>query len=239
MKKEAFYFSHDYMALSDPKLQALTGEHGAVGYGIYWYLIELLHQEESHWLPMKEYVYLAIAKQMLASAEQVEAIVKYCILVCDLFIIQDEKFTSRRVLRNFEERDRISEIRSISGLKGAIAKQNLAIAKQNLAKCGKEKKRKEKEIKENINTFVVPYFLKEIWESYIDMRKSIKHPMTYKAQELALSKLNGLSESPDIQIKIVEQSVMNSWQGLFPLKENQQQSLFNNNTSTDSGFYGK
>lgn len=162
MKKEAFYFSHDYMALSDPKLQALTGEHGAVGYGIYWYLIELLHQEETHWLPLKEYVYLAIAKQMKASAEQVEAIVKYCVLVCDLFVIQDEKFTSRRVLRNFEERDRISEIRSNSGKMGAIAKQNAASAQQNLAKPSKEKKRKEKENKEKKTNEFIPPTLEDV-----------------------------------------------------------------------------
>ena len=52
------------------------------------------------------------------------------------------------------------------------------------------------------------------------MRKKIKKPMTDRAVELAIKKLNELSGGDnDIAIKIIEQSVMNSWQGLFPLKE--------------------
>ena len=35
MAKDAFYFPHDYEATNDPKLQALVGEFGAAGYGIY------------------------------------------------------------------------------------------------------------------------------------------------------------------------------------------------------------
>lgn len=219
--KEAYYFSHDYSAASDPKIQALIGEHGAAGYGIYWYIVELLHQEKTHWLPLKEYVYLAIAKQMKASAEQIEAAVKYCILVCDLFIVEGEKFTSQRVLNNFAERERISEIRSKSGTLGAIAKQNLASAKQNLAKPSKGKERKGKEKKENENntSIEVPYYLVSVWNRFVEMRKAIRKPLTDNAQHLGLEKLFSLSQDHDTQIKIVEQSIFNSYQGLFPLKE--------------------
>lgn len=58
------------------------------------------------------------------------------------------------------------------------------------------------------------------------MRKQIKKLMTEKAIELAIKKLHELAAVPfgnsidnDLAIQILNQSVMNSWQGLFPLKE--------------------
>lgn len=64
---------------------------------------------------------------------------------------------------------------------------------------------------------------------FIEMRKRIKKPMTDRAIELCMRKLKELSTQPfsesmdnDIAIKILEQSTMNCWQGLFPLRENRQ-----------------
>ena len=56
---------------------------------------------------------------------------------------------------------------------------------------------------------------------YKKMRKQIKKPMTDRAMELAVGKLQKMTTDIDEQIAIVNQSVMNSWQGLFPLKEEQ------------------
>lgn len=57
------------------------------------------------------------------------------------------------------------------------------------------------------------------------MRRKIKKPLTERAKELAVKKLVGLARMPDgvidadMAVGILEQSVLNSWQGLFPLKE--------------------
>ena len=58
--------------------------------------------------------------------------------------------------------------------------------------------------------------------SFIEFRKGIKKPMTDKAIDLLIGKLNGMT--PDIykQIEILNQSIMNGWQGIFPLKEEAQ-----------------
>ena len=64
---------------------------------------------------------------------------------------------------------------------------------------------------------------------YVIMRKQIKKPMTDRAVTLAMKKLQDLAtplpgDSMDnaLAVQILNQSVMNSWQGLFPLKEAQQ-----------------
>lgn len=68
--------------------------------------------------------------------------------------------------------------------------------------------------------------LNQAFLDYLEMRKQIKKPMTGRAVELAIKKLKELSAllfsdsmDNDLAIQILNQSVMNSWQGLFPLKE--------------------
>ena len=51
------------------------------------------------------------------------------------------------------------------------------------------------------------------------MRKNIKAPMTQRALELSINKLRKMSNSESTQIEIVNQSIMNSWKGLFELKQ--------------------
>lgn len=66
--------------------------------------------------------------------------------------------------------------------------------------------------------------LNAAFADYVDMRKKIKNPMTERAIELAIKKLDDMSEGDnDVAIQILEQSVMNSWKGLFPLKEEKRQ----------------
>jgi len=153
MGKETFYFPHDYNPTSDPKMQALLAEFGGLGYGVYWRIVEMLHEEEHHRIPLKGYVLTAIAKQMLTNAEQVQAIINYCISECFLFDSDSEFLWSNRVNRNFEKRAELSEKRSVAGRLGAIAKQTSA----NTSK-GKESKVKEKK---EIN---IPFLL--FWNAY-------------------------------------------------------------------------
>jgi uncharacterized protein YutE (UPF0331/DUF86 family) len=45
MTKNTYYFPHDYHARHDPKLSALIKKFGMEGYGVYWNLIEILHEQ--------------------------------------------------------------------------------------------------------------------------------------------------------------------------------------------------
>lgn len=132
-KDNTYWFPHDYEPTSDFKVQALIGEHGGFGYGIYWRFVEMLHSEQEHKLPVKPYLFLAIAKQMQANAEQVEAVLKFAIETCELFQSDGKFFWSDRVNRNLEDRAKISQKRSIAGKKGANAKQLLQANKQTQA----------------------------------------------------------------------------------------------------------
>ena len=56
----------------------------------------------------------------------------------------------------------------------------------------------------------------EVWEAFEEMRKKIRKPMTEYAKKLILKKLSTLKDDPN---EILEQSIMNSWQGIFPLRK--------------------
>ena len=60
--------------------------------------------------------------------------------------------------------------------------------------------------------------LNEAIIAFIDYRKGIKKPMSDRAITLLLGKLNKLSNSVQEQIEILNQSILNGWQGIFPLK---------------------
>ena len=66
---------------------------------------------------------------------------------------------------------------------------------------------------------------------FIKMRKAIRSPMTSNALKLMLNKLDKLAPNDihcDIRISILEQSIMNSWKGVFEIKEGN----YGNNTYT-------
>lgn len=66
----------------------------------------------------------------------------------------------------------------------------------------------------------VPDDLALALEDFIEMRKKIKAPITERGLELIISKVNKLSNG-DLKksIEIVNQSVENSWKGVFPLRQ--------------------
>jgi hypothetical protein len=61
--------------------------------------------------------------------------------------------------------------------------------------------------------------LNKAFLDYIEFRKKIKKPMTDRAIQLAMKELEKLAGSDnDMAIQIINQSIFNGWQGLFPLK---------------------
>lgn len=55
------------------------------------------------------------------------------------------------------------------------------------------------------------------WDAYVEMRKKIRRPMTERAKELAVLRLDKLRQAGHDPEAVLDQSVFNSWQGLFPL----------------------
>lgn len=62
--------------------------------------------------------------------------------------------------------------------------------------------------------------LKTALTDWADMRKKLRKPLTERALNLNLKKLHEMTNGNErMMIEIVNQSVMNSWQGFFPVKK--------------------
>lgn len=88
-------------------------------------------------------------------------------------------------------------------------------------------KHKQKEIKQDNNSppsspfknyTENPELLQRLKE-FLEMRKAIKKPMTDRAKSELLSKLDKLASTDEEKIAILDQSIFNSWQGVFALKQ--------------------
>ena len=91
---------------------------------------------------------------------------------------------------------------------------------KDINKKEKIKKEKETEIDQIIKAnFSDKELIKTIYE-FIKMRKAIKKPLTTRGLELLVTKLYKMTTNIDEQITILNNSIMNNWQGIFPLKQN-------------------
>lgn len=94
--------------------------------------------------------------------------------------------------------------------------------------------KKEKEEKKSLDGILyrVDYQVQEAVKEFIKMRKTIKAPMTDRAIVLMINKLKEMASDPETQIAILNQSIENSWKGLYPLKTQ------NNQTKLKGGWTG-
>lgn len=56
------------------------------------------------------------------------------------------------------------------------------------------------------------------WNAFVEMRNRMRKPMTERAKELAIAELAKLRDAGHDPVAVLNQSVMNSWLGLFALK---------------------
>lgn len=75
-----------------------------------------------------------------------------------------------------------------------------------------------------------------IWLSFVEMRKKKRQPLTEHAGELIRRKLEELKEQGHDPIKVLEQSIMHCWAGVFPPKE---EANGNGNRKTNTDFRGQ
>ena len=87
----------------------------------------------------------------------------------------------------------------------------------------KEKNKKRKTFEEVLAENSCSEELKSSIRDFIDMRKTIKKPMTSKALELLLRNLEKLTNLEEEKIAILNQSIEHGWQTVYPLKTNNMQ----------------
>lgn len=97
----------------------------------------------------------------------------------------------------------------------------------------KEQEKKEENNKKKSASYVADKELNDAILAFIEYRKKIRKPMTERAIQLMIDKLQELSPVINEQIEILNQSILNGWQGIFPLKNNQSGTYSNAGTTAE------
>jgi predicted transcriptional regulator len=73
--------------------------------------------------------------------------------------------------------------------------------------------------KDNKDYYPLDQKLNDTFKDFIEYRKKMRKPMTPRAIKLLMAKLDELSSDNDVKIQILNQSIMNAWTGVYPLKD--------------------
>ncbi len=179
--------------------------------------------------------------------ENVGLVINYC-LSCGLMETSDKtNFLLPYVVENTgsegssAQRMRTLRANQDKALTDSAKTESVTLCAQSATMCahryGEKEIEKEKELEietekeKKRHSVPVEYFpelpeLDQTFRDYIKMRKTIKAPMSDKAITLAMSKLRKLATDPmtdafdeQMAIDILNQSIMNSWKGLYQVKE--------------------
>ena len=133
------------------------------------------------------------------------------------------------------ETDVAKRVRKHRAKKGAIGQQetNLLQCNTGVTKCNTEieiekeldielEKEKKKPKSKNPIIYDPDEKLNQAILDFIDFRKKIRATMTDGAITLMLNKLNKMTADNNEKIEILEQSVMNGWKSVYPIKRNKQ-----------------
>jgi hypothetical protein len=145
--KDTFFFTHDFGARNDPKLQNILMECGCEGLGVFWCIVEMVY-EQGGTLPLSNCKSIAFALHVESNI--VERIIKEF----DLFENDGIVFWSKSINTRLDKRADIAEKRkkaAANSWESRWAKQMQSKPDANTMDCNaiKEKERKEKDNKEN------------------------------------------------------------------------------------------
>lgn len=111
----------------------------------------------------------------------------------------------------------------------------------NISINNKEDNKKESKntYDEIINSLVLDDDVRNAIYDFIKMRKLIKKPMTDRALTMLINKLNKLSNDKNIQVKILEKSILNNWQDIYEYKEDKNDAVIKRNNEQNLSKYDR
>ena len=134
---------------------------------------------------------------------------------------------NRYYIEEVGENKTTEKISSVKNPTGGVWKTQLEVCekpntintKTNTKINTNNKKEKEKtNIDKIINAYTENNSLVEAIKDFIKMRKTIKKPITDRGLKMILNKLDQYGDNDLEKIEILENSIMNCWQGVFELK---------------------
>lgn len=243
------YFPLDVNFFSDPKIKILKARYGVDGVTVFVYLLCEIYRA-GYYIRIDEDRVFLISDDLGMSPEKVKQVLNFLLersLFYNTLFQSDKVLTSAGIQRRFQlavkERAKKNpiEVKGFWLLEEAETEPFIKVnpilnkSQKNEDNSGKnednsrEKSPKESKVKKskgNKNN-TVPLVQDEVLNrallDFIEYRKKIGKHMTDRAVELLIENLGKLSGDVQEQVEILNQSIMNGWLGVFPLKKQKQE----------------
>ena len=253
MKSGIEYFPLDCQL--DEKFELIEAEFGLTGFAVVVKLLQRIYSGQGYYCEWTNEVALLFSKKIGLGCNVVSEIVESSIRrgIFDKSLYEDFGIlTSRGIQNRYLEAvsrrkkvevkneyllincDQISKNVDISSENVCRNQNNADISKQSKVKESRVNKRKGKESILSAK----PEALQSAYLDFIEMRKKIKKPLTDRALQLIIGKVESLSSDIEIQIAIINQSVEHCWQSVYPLRE-ADKSAKKENTAYDLNDFDK
>jgi phage replication O-like protein O len=137
------------------------------------------------------------------------------------WVVQEKAEQYKKVLDNRKLQYKNSKDKVVQEIEGS-ARNGKGVVQEMVKNVrflapSKERKKEEKEIRAELE--IPSWISSECFESFKEMRKKIKKPMTKRAEELVIKELGKLKEKGSDPNEVLEQSIRNDWQDVYPIKE--------------------
>lgn len=130
-------------------------------------------------------------------------------------IIINKKHEAKALCKEESEADASPSVFSFT----PVMKQKRSYKKRQ-KKSDQPLSEEEKNLQEQLQVLISSEAFKPAWDSFVRHRKSLKAPLTRESANLVLKELLKLSGSDPIKaIAVLNQTIMNGWKGLFPVKD--------------------
>jgi len=239
------YFPHDTDASEGRTLTILQSKYGNDGYAFWFKLLQILGKTSGH---SYDYNKLADLEFLCAKTHQkdTETILNILETLSNLGALDHELYEHKIIWsQNFVDRVADAYGRTIGGIpqkpvivdkkaeKPAETKHINADNPKNDTETPqtklKESKGKERKVNKG-DGFILPDWINNnTWNDFLEVRKNLKATPTLKAKQLLVKDLENYKAAGDDPNEVINQSIKNSWKGLFPLKDGRKDGIHKNN----------
>lgn len=219
-KDTVSYFPHDANASSGDTLTVLQSQFGNDGYAFWFKLLEKLATTEGHCLdcnnPLKWQLFVAkMGVNEITTVEMIKLLVEMQAIDKDLW--QSKLIWCQKLVDNLSEvyKNRRREIP-----KKPITTKGITITTgKKVITTGSSTQSKVKYSKVD-NNILPAWINKDTWNNFLEMRKKKRAIPTERAKHLLIKELEKLKNGGNDPNRVLEQSIMRNYTGVFPLKNN-------------------
>ncbi|MDR6555466.1 DUF4373 domain-containing protein [Paenibacillus qinlingensis] len=186
--KDIFYFSHDSNARRDPKIVAMRGVYGSLGYAWYFMFIEMMREADGYRLEMKsKYAFNAYASEFQCERITIEEFVHDCVEEFNLFSSDGTYFWSESLMKRM---DKVHE-KSEKAKKSAAVRWKKSDRIANASKSDAINKSKVNEIKDNLLSLINQSEIKYEKDEQLEIILSFVNVMDVEVIEDVINRSKG------------------------------------------------